>query len=328
MSSYTHLTLEERKYLQQLLAEGYGIRQIAYALGRAPSSVSREIKRNAAKYQPRKGSDNKFRYHHWRAHNLYIRRRREQYRQAIKPNSDEWNFIVAGLQKFWSPEAICGRWHLLYPDRKTLSVSTIYRYIRQKKFPNITRNKNLRRRGKRKHTRNTNYNSIQPDRIIPEWPEEIVSRSRFGDWEGDTVYGAIGKGLLVTLVDRKSRRLRMGKLSSRNATETRAVIERLLEGFPVKSISLDNGSEFAEFRQIEDSLNTSVYFAEPHKPWQRGSNENMNDIVRFFFPKGTDFTKVSDEEVAFVEQLINDRPRACLGWKSANEVFDFSVALT
>ena len=120
----------------------------------------------------------------------------------------------------------------------------------------------------------------------------------------------------------------MGKLRSRNATETRAVIERLLEGFPVKSISLDNGSEFAEFRQIEDSLNTSVYFAEPHKPWQRGSNENMNDIVRFFFPKGTDFTKVSDEEVAFVEQLINDRPRACLGWKSANEVFDFSVALT
>ena len=323
MSSYTHFTLEERKYLQKLLAEGYGIRKAAYALGRAPSSVSREIKRNAAKYRPRKSSDNKYRYHHWRAHNLYIRRRREQQRQAIKPHSDEWNFIVAGLQNFWSPEAICGRWHLLNPDRKTISVSTIYRYIRQKKFPNITRNKNLRRRGKRKQTRNANYNSIQPERIIPEWPEEIVSRSRFGDWEGDTVYGAIGKGLLVTLVDRKARRLRMGKLSSRNAAETRAVIERLLDGFPVKSISLDNGSEFAEFRQMEESLNTDVYFAEPHKPWQRGSNENMNDIVRFFFPKGTDFTKVSDEEIAFVEQLINNRPRACLGWKSANEVFEF-----
>ena len=323
MSSYTHFTLEERKYLQQLLSEGYGIRRAAEALGRAPSSVSREIKRNSAKYRPRKGSDNKFRYHHWRAHNLYIRRRREQYRQAIKPNSDEWNFIIAGLQKFWSPEAICGRWHLLYPDRKTLSVSTIYRYIRQKKFPNITRNKNLRRHGKRKQTRNANYNSIQPDRTIPEWPEEIVSRSRFGDWEGDTVYGAIGKGLLVTLVDRKARRLRMGKLSSRNAIETRAVIEQLLDGFPVNSISLDNGSEFAEFRKLEETLDTVVFFAEPHKPWQRASNENMNDVIRFFFPKGTDFTKVSDEEISFVEQLINDRPRRCLDWKSANEVFEF-----
>lgn len=323
MSSYTHFTLEERKYLQQLLSEGYGIRKAAEALGRAPSSVSREIKRNSAKYRPHKGSDNKFRYHHWRAHNLYIRRRRVQRRQAIKPGSEEWNFIVDGLHKFWSPETICGRWHALFPDRNTLSISTIYRYIRLKRFPNITRNKNLRRRGKRIQTRNANYNSIQPDRIIPEWPEEIAERARFGDWEGDTVYGAIGKGLLVTLVDRKARKLRMGKLGSRNATETRMLIERLLDGFPVNSISLDNGSEFAEFRQLEEALDTLIYFAEPHKPWQRGSNENMNDIVRFFFPKGTDFTKVTDEEIAFVEQLINDRPRKCLGWKSANEVFEF-----
>ena len=323
MSSYTHFTLEERKYLQQLLSEGNGIRKAAYALGRSPSSVSREIKRNAAKYRPHKGSDNKYRYHHWRAHNLYVRRRREQKRQAIKPNSEEWNFIVEGLLKFWSPETICERWHKLYPDRKTLSISTIYRYIRLKKFPQITAKKHLRRRGKRIQTKNANYNSIQPDRIIPEWPKEIVERSRCGDWEGDTVYGAIGKGYLVTLVDRKTRKLRMGKLNTRNATETRIVIEQLLEGLPVRSISLDNGSEFAEFRQLEESLKTLVYFAEPHKPWQRGSNENMNDIVRFFFPKGTDFTKVTDEEIAFVEQLINDRPRKCLGWKSANEVFGF-----
>ena len=327
MSSYTHFTLEERKYLQKLLSEGYGIRKAADALGRAPSSVSREIKRNAAKYRPHKGSDNKYRYHHWRAHNLYIRRRREQHRQAIKPGSDEWNFIVEGLLKYWSPETICGRWHEQFPDRKTLSVSTIYRYIRLKKFTQISAKTHLRRRGKRIQTRNANYNSIQPDRIIPEWPEEIRTRSRIGDWEGDTVYGGIGKGFLVTLVDRKTRRLRMGRLSSRTAEETKDVIVRLLQDFPVKSISLDNGSEFADFHQIEECLKAPVYFAEPHKPWQRGTNENTNDIIRFFFPKGFDFRSVTDEDIQFVEDLINNRPRKCLNWKTPNEVFFESVAL-
>ena len=327
MSSYTHFTLEERKYLQQLLSEGYGIRKAAYALGRAPSSVSREIKRNAAKYRPHKGSDNKYRYHHWRAHNLYIRRRREHARQALKPGTAEWDYIVVGLQNFWSPEAICGRWSLEFPERKPLCASTIYRYIKQKKFPEITPKKHLRRHGKRIQTRNANYNSIQPDRIIPEWPEAIRNRIRIGDWEGDTVYGGIGKGLLVTLVDRKSRHLKMGLLASRTAEDTRLVIEKLLHGLPVKSISLDNGSEFSEFRKLEAHLHTHVYFAEPHKPWQRGTNENTNDIVRFFFPKGFDFRTVTDEDIQIVEDLINNRPRKCLGWKAPAEVFHECVAL-
>ena len=327
MSSYKHFTLEERKYLQKLLSEGYGIRKAAHALGRAPSSVSREIKRNAAKYRPHKGSDNKYRYHHWRAQNLYMRRRREQHRQALKPGSEEWNFIVEGLNRFWSPEAICGRWHMEFPDRKKLSVSTIYRYIRLKKFPKITAKKNLRRHGKRIQTRNANYNSIQPDRIIPDRPEEITNRSRVGDWEGDTVYGGIGKGFLVTLVDRKTRRLRMGLLKNRTAEETKDVLIQLLQDLPVESISLDNGSEFAEFHQIEERLKTLVYFAEPHKPWQRGTNENTNDIIRFFFPKGFDFRTVSHEDIQHVEDLINNRPRKCLNWKSPTEFWLECVAL-
>ena len=327
MSSYTHFTLEERKYLQQLLAEGYGIRRAAYALGRAPSSVSREIKRNRSKKPKRGKSDNPYNYHHWRANTLYIRRRREQHRQAIKPGSEEWEYIIEGLRKFWSPEVICGRWHKDFPDRKTLSVSTIYRYIRLKKFPNITANKHLRRRGKRTQTRNANYNSIQPIRTIPEHPEEIRLRLRVGDWEGDTVYGGVGKGFLVTLVDRKTRFLRMGYLESKTATDTRRVIERLLNGLPVQSISLDNGSEFAEFRLLEENLDTLVYFAEPHKPWQRGSNENINDVVRFFFRKGFDFRTVTDEDIQFVENLINNRPRKCLDWDTPSEVFCKCVAL-
>ena len=165
------------------------------------------------------------------------------------------------------------------------------------------------------------YNSIQPDRIIPQWPEEIRRRERIGDWEGDTVYGGVGKGLLVTQVDRKSRFLRAGLLAKRDALLTKDVICKLLKDLPVKSISLDNGSEFSEFRAVEKELNTLVYFAEPHKPWQRGTNENTNDILRFFFKKGFDFHSVTRETVDDVVDLINNRPRKCLGWKTPAEVF-------
>ena len=325
--SYTHFTLDERKYLQKLLSEGLSIRKISEILERAPSSVSREIRRNRAKYKPHHKPDNKYWYNHWRANNLYILRRRNQDRAALKPGTEEWDYIISGLEHYWSPAAIAGRWHLEHPDRKTLCVSTIYRYIKQGKFPRITAKSHLRRRGKLMLPRSSCYNSIQPDRIIPQWPDTIRSRTRIGDWEGDTVYGAVGKGLLVTLVDRKSKLLRMGLLVKRSAEETRLVIEKRLKGLPVKSISLDNGSEFSEFRKLEQDLSTLVYFAEPHKPWQRGTNENTNDIVRFFFPKGFDFRTITDEDVQFVEDLINNRPRACLNWKTPAEVFLESVAL-
>ncbi|MDO5151852.1 MAG: IS30 family transposase [Eubacteriales bacterium] len=185
----------------------------------------------------------------------------------------------------------------------------------------------MRRRGKRNLPRNSNYNTIQPDRIIPEWPEEIRCRTRIGDWEGDTVYGGIGKGLLVSLVDRRSRFLKIGLLRNRTAECTRLVIEKLLAGLPVKSINLDNGSEFSEFRKLEANLHTLVYFAEPHKPWQRGTNENANDIIRFFFPKGFDFRTVTDDDIQRVENIINNRPRKCLGWKTPAEILLESVAL-
>lgn len=319
--SYTHFTLEERKYLQQLLSEGLSFRKIAAILEGSPSSISREVKRNKANFKPHRKPGNKYWYNHWRAQNLYIRRRRNQRREALKPQTEQWDYIVSALERYWSPETIAGCWHKQYPEKKPLCVSTIYRYIKLRKFPHITQKSHLRRRGKRIMPRNSNYNSIQPDRIIPQWPEEIRGRIRVGDWEGDTVYGGVGKGLLVTLVDRKSRFLRMGLLKSRDASETRAAMEKLLSGLPVKRISFDNGSEFAEFHELEQSLSTLVYFAEPHKPWQRGTNENTNDIVRFFFPKGFDFRTVSKEDVHYVEDLINNRPRKCLDWNSPKEIF-------
>ena len=164
-----------------------------------------------------------------------------------------------------------------------------------------------------------------PNGPIPEWSEEIKNRARLGDGEGDAVYGGVGKGLIVTLADRRSRFLKAGKIDSRSATETRDTVEKLLSGSVVKSVSFDNGSEFAEIRLLEQNPQVPVYFAEPHKPWQRGTNENTNDILRFCFPKAFDFRTISQAQLDSVVDLINNRPRKCLGWKPPAEIF---VALT
>ncbi len=185
----------------------------------------------------------------------------------------------------------------------------------------------MRRKGKHRFHKDSAYQTIQPERLIPQWPEEIVNRSRLGDWEGDTVYGAVGKGLLVSLVDRKSRYLCAGLLHSRNAEQTCDVIHSLLKNLPVQSISLDNGSEFADFKRMKQILHAPVFFDEPHKPWQRGTNENTNDIIRFFFRKGFDFHSLSDADLQKVVDSINHRSRKCLGWLSPFEVF-WGVALT
>ena len=329
MMSYTHFTREERESLQKLLSEGKSFRQIAEQLERNVSSISREVNRNRSKYPPKKKSNNKFRYHAWRAQTLAIVRRRESKHYRLHPETEEWDYIVEKLEEFWTPEQIAERWRIENPNKKKFGTSTIYRYIKNGSFEGISRKTHLRRRGKLILPRSSNYNSIQPERIIPDWPDEIRNRERIGDWEGDTVYGGVGKGLLVTQVDRKSRFLCAELLPKREAILTGKVIVEMLEHLPVKSISLDNGSEFADFRTIEEKLNTQVYFAEPHKPWQRGTNENTNDILRFFFPKGFDFRTVTQDDVDFVVNLINNRPRKCLGWKSPAEIFfENSVALT
>ena len=159
------------------------------------------------------------------------------------------------------------------------------------------------------------------------WEKYIETAQKLTNLD-EEIYG-IGKGLLVTLVDRKTRFLCAAVIRSRNAAETRQAIVYLLNKLPCLSISLDNGSEFSEFQLLEKELQTSVYFAEPHKPWQRGTNENTNDILRFFYPKGYDFRTLSQQALQNVVDLINSRPRKCLGWKSPAEIFfDSSVALT
>lgn len=308
MRSYTHFTLLERETLQELYKEGKSIRYIARILDRSPSSVSRELLRNKNK----NGS-----YHPWRATILYILRRRTCVRPCrLVSDKPLFEWVCEGFENYWSPEIIAERWKLLNKDNK-LSHSTIYRALRNKLLPRYTPKTHLRRHGRYKNIHNSK--TIQPEHLIREWPIEIVNRERLGDWEGDTVYGGIGKGLLFTCVDRKSRYFAASLIHSRTVENTNAAILRAMSGQIVNSLSLDNGSEFAGFKSLEKYLNTTVYFADPHSPWQRGSNENINNLVRFFFPKGVNFHAVTQEALDKVISLINNRPRKCLGWLSPIE---------
>lgn len=316
--SYIHLTPEEQFCLAELLNKGSSIRAIARILGRSPSTISREIRRNKSKSG----------YNGWRAYSLSVHRRRKPRKSSLHQDPEKMEYVITHIKEGWTPEQVAGRWKLEYPG-STISCSTIYRHIRRGLIPGINRKEHLRRHGKRKVNRSLNekFRAIHPDRLITEWPEVIANRVRYGDWEGDTVWGAKGKGGLVTLVDRKSGYICAALLRTREAAETREALVSAVKGLPVHSISFDNGAEFAEFRILETQLNTTVYFAQPHKPWQRGCNENANGLLRFFFPKGCDFLQVSQDYLQFVVSLINNRPRKRLSWLSPFELF-FGVALT
>lgn len=318
MLSYTHFTRIERIKLGELKKKGKSIREIARELGRSPSSVSRELRRNRNKNG---------RYNYWRATILYILRRQKCHPASrLAEGTEIRSYVEDGLSKLWPPETIAACWNKEHPEDH-LSHSTIYRWLAAGKLKGFSRKTHLRRRGKRIQTRNANYNTIHPDRLIEDWPEEIRARSRIGDWEGDTVYGGVGKGFLATNVDRKSRFLAVARVLTRRPDETADAIYKALDGLPVKSISLDNGSEFSLFHQIEEHFQAPVYFAKPHAPWQRGTNENTNGLLRFFYPKGFDFRTLSDEELQQTVDLLNNRPRKCLGWKTPAEVFFEGVAL-
>lgn len=314
--SYSHFTLDERKILLDYLKKHYSLRYISDILGRNVSSVSREISRNSinGRYSP------------YKADRLASDRRKATIK-AISPGSKKWIYVVNKLNNFWSPEQIAARWNKDFPLEKPLSFSTIYRYIYRNLLPNISCEEHLRRHGKFQRPDKAMYNSVQPDRYIREWPKVIKNRQRIGDWEGDSVLGGVGKGLALTLVDRKSRFLVSTISLTKKASTNADVIANLLKNHPVHSISFDNGVEFSEFHTIEEKLKTKVYFAEPHKPWQRGTNENTNGILRFFFERGFDFREITEEEFQRIVDLINNRPRRCLGWRTPAEVYSESVAL-
>ena len=313
MQGYVHFTIQEREILQEMLRGGASMRKIATRLARSVSSVSREVKRGS-------GEEG---YYALGATLFYLQRRKRCQR-GTRIGGDAYlkAFVERGLDRYWSPEIIAAKWKEAHPGAK-LSHSTIYKALKNKQLPGYSPEKYLiHRNGVKYNNKNNNNNTLIPScNFISARPVVAEKRNRIGDWEGDLINGSSGGGHLVTCVDRKTRFLTTTIANDKRPESIRAAMCETLAGKPVFTLTLDRGGEFAEFHEMEEALGCDIYFADPYSPWQRGSNENLNGLLRFFFPRGTDFKKVSAADLDAVVELINNRPRKCLGWLSPKEVF-------
>lgn len=308
-----HLTLEERDRIAQMRHRGANQKEIAQALARSPATISRELRRNGT------GND----YFAAGAQQRAEQRRSER-PLVRKMDHRQINEVVrSGLTHEWSPEQIAGRLAQQHPDRpdRRVSAQTIYNWIERDDYREHWRSF-LRRRGKRPYRRKkpTTGDAAR----IDQRPEVIERRLRLGDFEGDTVLGPAGTGGLATLVDRKSRYTIVVKIRSKEADHVHQKLKQRLKELDAerrRSITFDNGTEFARCHRLERHLGMQLYFADPGCPHQRGTNENTNGLIRQYFPKGTDFRDVSHHEVRAVENLLNNRPRACLDFHTPAEVF-------
>jgi transposase, IS30 family len=306
-----HLTMEERDRIAQLRHRGADQKEIAQALKRSPATISRELHRN--------GSDED--YLAGQAQQRAVQRRRERPLVQKMDVPEIQRSVRVGLAQYWSPEQIAGRLSVVDQDGdRPVTARTIYTWIERDPHCDHWRSF-LRRRGKRPFHRRKSTPIGAP---IDQRPEVIEARLRLGDFEGDTVLGPAGTGGLATLVDRKSRYTIVVKIHSKNADHVHQKIKDRLKQLDEErrhSVTFDNGTEFARCHRLEEHLGMELYFAEPGCPHQRGTNENTNGLIRQFFPKGTDFRDVTHHEVRAVENLLNNRPRECLGFRTPNEVF-------
>jgi IS30 family transposase len=222
----------------------------------------------------------------------------------------------------WSPEQIAGWLKKEHPE-SAVSHERIYQHIWQNKKQGGLLFQNLRRHG-RKYFKRSNGKTTRGRIIgrvdISERPEIVETRERFGDWEADTVVGKGRNSALVTVVERKSRYTKIVRVTRATADRVCVALSECLRGLPVETITFDNGKEFAYHLAAAEALEAKTYFAQPYHSWERGLNENTNGLIRQYFPKGTDFDTVSDEEVARVEALLNSRPRKCLGYDTPEGV--------
>lgn len=321
--NYNHLNINERIVIAQLKKSGISINEIARQLGRSASTISREIKRNSFK------TGNNYSitlYNPANAQNKYEKRRENCGRKPIL-EEQVLSHIKQKIELHWSPDQICNRKD---NDLKIPSTSTIYRMIHQKRLGIITMEK-LRRKGKFKRPAETRGKFNDGGRTIKKRPKSIYKREEIGHWEGDTVEsGRIdhqrkSKYCFVTLIERKSRLYLAIRVPDKTASNVTPAIIHALKDYPselVKTITFDRGKEFSGYEEIETALNCKTYFCDPYCAWQKGSNENSNGLLREFYPKGMDLSEVDEEELKHNLQLMNDRPRRCLKYKTPNEVIN------
>lgn len=309
-----HLTLEEREVVSQMHHAGSKQVEIAGRLGRHPSTIYRELRCNRS----RNG--------YWAvAAQTKAETRRSGRPWVCKLDRPEVSrYVREALRQYWSPDQIAGRLRREFPGEPRCHVSrqTIYTWIHVQDATGANWRRYLRRLGRVRRTRE-NRGKIPTSVSIEGRPAVVDRRARYGDWEGDTVVGGGHHGGAVTLVERRSGYLRLGKVRDLHAATVRHVAARLFRPLPLrlrKTLTLDNGKEFAEHGQLAAEVALRVYFAEPYRAWQRGTNENTNGLVRQFLPKGSDLVHMPERRFEKVEHLLNTRPRRRLGYRTPLEI--------
>lgn len=321
---YKHFSIEERETIQHMWWERRSVRSIAKALGRSPSSVSRELSRNfpeeRKQYTPRL------------AHKRAIRKRTCRGRSERLKNDIVREYVVSHLKLRWSPEQIAGR--LKKDDIGSISPEAIYQYV----YSQVHRNgfgllrpgcEDLRPYLRRRKKRRTHKGSRRCQRIfkpkgisIEARPAVVAEKKRIGDWEGDTVESGDHKAGVNTLLERKTGFFLVTKVSDKTSdATTKAVVSRMNQ-LPKQfkhTLTTDNGTENSDWQNLEKQTGLQTFFAHPYSSHERGANENANGLLRDYFPKKTDFTTISEEEITKVEYALNTRPRKRLNWSTPLE---------
>jgi IS30 family transposase len=323
------LTLAEREEISRAMVAGESIRSVAARLGRAPSTVSRELKRNGGQE----------RYRAEQADSDAWSRSIRPKRCKLTENRALARLVAAKLRMLWSPEQIAGWLKHTYPGDESLHVSheTIYRSLfiqargalKKELMEHLRRTRGMRR--SRHHTQKTAIHGQIIDAVsISERPASVEDRAVPGHWEGDLVFGS-GNSQIATLVERQTRYVMLVKLEGKDSpTVVNALIKhaRKLPQELYKSLTWDRGTEMHGHKRFTMATDIQVYFCDPQSPWQRGSNENTNGLLRQYMPKGIDISAFSQVQLNAIARQLNERPRKTLGFKTPAEMFSESVAST
>ena len=321
---FKHLSPEERDRIAVLRGKGLGVNEIAKQLDRDKGSISRELRRNAPPvhtgyYLPHMAQER------------YEKRNRQRAMRPRLKTKRVRAYVVRQVKAGWSPELIAGRLAVLWPQERVCH-ETIYDWVyteRKDLIPCLVKaHKKRKRRGySRKHTK-----AHIPGRVpISERPKSVEARKTFGHWEADTAVSRQSKAAICVVAERKSRLVKISRLNRKTAREMRRALKRALSRLPKKmrlSITFDNGSENVEHLELRNNLDLKTYFCAAFHSWEKGTVENIIGMIRRYLPKKTDFAKVTNATLKWIERRLNNRPRKCLGYLTPAEVYRRGVAIT
>ena len=325
--NYQHLTIEEREIIQLMLWQKKSVRAMAKELNRSPSSISREINKS-------RRSDGRRLYIPRAAHERAVQNRSIRGERRLVNNERLRDYVIKHLKLGWSPEQISAKAEEITGTK--ISHEAIYQYI----YAQVHRNgygyirpgcEDLRQylpRRKKRRVRKGLRASYRIDKgplpSIDNRPQEVERRERIGHWEDDLIVSKVSKQALKTVNERVSGIVFIEKVNNKTISESNRSVAKSLKSIPLeyrKTLTRDRGSENLGHVELEQELGIICYFAHAYHSWERGSNENLNGLIRRFLPKGTDFRTVSSKQIKHIEYLINSRPRKRLGWKTPYEVF-------